>query len=307
MKAMRISHNPIITNESFPDLGGNINGPSIIEVPEWVANRLARYYLYFAHHNGEYIRLAYSDFIEGPWKIYEPGTLQIENSLFYGHIASPDVHIDNENKQIRMYYHGYESPVFVETPTDQLSDPDYSTGLRQRGTPQLTRVSLSEDGLNFRPQNEILGNSYFRVFYYHDYYYAIGMPGVLYRSKDGITNFEKGHSIFTPQMRHCALKLDQNILTVFYTNAHDCPEQIYFSNIELDNDWSKWKESDPIVVLKPEMQYEGANIPMVPSARGAIMDKVHQLRDPAYIKTNNKEYLFYCVAGEQGIAIAELQ
>ena len=289
MKAMRISHNPIITNESFPDLGGNINGPSIIEIPEWVANRLARYYLYFAHHNGEYIRLAYSDFIEGPWKIYEPGTLQIENSLFYGHIASPDVHIDNENKQIRMYYHGYESPDYI------------------RGAPQLTRVSLSEDGLNFTPQPEILGNSYFRVFYYQDYYYAIGMPGILYRSKDGITDFEKGHSLFTPQMRHCALKLDQNILTVFYTNAHDCPEQIYFSNIELDNDWSKWKESDPIVVLKPEMEYEGANIPMVPSARGAIMDKVHQLRDPAYIKTNNKEYLFYCVAGEQGIAIAELQ
>ena len=48
-------------------------------------------------------------------------------------------------------------------------------------------------------------------------------------------------------------------------------------------------------------------MPMVPSARGAIMDKVHQLRDPAFFKTNNKEYLFYCVAGEQGIAIAELQ
>ena len=53
MKAMRISHNPIITNEFFPDLGGNINGPSIIEVPKWLVNRLARYYLYFAHHNGE--------------------------------------------------------------------------------------------------------------------------------------------------------------------------------------------------------------------------------------------------------------
>jgi hypothetical protein len=306
MKAIRILNKPIISNEYFKELGGNINGPSIIEIPEWISNRLARYYLYFAHHNGEYIRLAYSDYIEGPWRIYEPGTLQIENSLFYGHIASPDVHIDNKNKQIRMYYHGYESPIFAEPTAEELIDPNLSRGIRGRGTQQLTRVSISEDGVNFTPQPEIIGNSYFRVFYYQDYHYAIGMPGILYRSKNGITNFEKGPSLFTPEMRHCALKLDKNVLTVFYTNAFDCPEQIYFSKIELGNDWLTWKESESFVILKPEMEYEGADMPMVPSARGAIMDKVNQLRDPAYFKTNDKEYLFYCVAGEQGIAIAEL-
>ena len=59
MKAKRILNKPIISNKFYKELGGNINGPSIIEVPEWISNPLGRYYLYFAHHNGEYIRLAY--------------------------------------------------------------------------------------------------------------------------------------------------------------------------------------------------------------------------------------------------------
>ncbi|NET62179.1 MAG: hypothetical protein F6K47_40550, partial [Symploca sp. SIO2E6] len=34
--------------------GSNINGPSLIRVPEWIENPLGRYYLYFAHHQGKY-------------------------------------------------------------------------------------------------------------------------------------------------------------------------------------------------------------------------------------------------------------
>ena len=41
--------------------GDNINGPSLIKVPGWVENPLGKYYLYFANHDGKYIRLAYSD------------------------------------------------------------------------------------------------------------------------------------------------------------------------------------------------------------------------------------------------------
>ena len=39
-------------------MGDNINGPSLIRVPNWVEGRLSRYYLYFADHKGAYIRLA---------------------------------------------------------------------------------------------------------------------------------------------------------------------------------------------------------------------------------------------------------
>ena len=30
----------------------NINGPSLVRVPEWVEDPLGKYYLYFAHHRG---------------------------------------------------------------------------------------------------------------------------------------------------------------------------------------------------------------------------------------------------------------
>ena len=37
-----------------------------------------RYYLYFAHHKGSYIRLAYGDAVAGPWTVFEPGVLSLE-------------------------------------------------------------------------------------------------------------------------------------------------------------------------------------------------------------------------------------
>ena len=36
--------------------GNNINGASLIKVPDWIENPLGKYYLYFSHHNGKYIR-----------------------------------------------------------------------------------------------------------------------------------------------------------------------------------------------------------------------------------------------------------
>ena len=47
--------------------GENINGPSLIKVPKWINNPLCRYYLYFSHHKGKYIRMAFSNSIEGPY------------------------------------------------------------------------------------------------------------------------------------------------------------------------------------------------------------------------------------------------
>ena len=64
MKLSRIDSNPIIHPKLDPALGGNINGPSLIEVPDWVRNPLGKFYLYFAHHNGAHIRLAYSNTLE---------------------------------------------------------------------------------------------------------------------------------------------------------------------------------------------------------------------------------------------------
>ena len=97
----RFSTNPIIRPHLDDRMGDNINGPSIIRVPDWITNPLGRYYLYFAHHDGDYIRLAFSDNLDGPWSMVRKGVLPLSETYFSGHVASPDVHVDHEMHQIQ--------------------------------------------------------------------------------------------------------------------------------------------------------------------------------------------------------------
>src|SRR5437764_11531401 len=81
--AVRFAQNPLVTQQMSPTLGDDINGPSVIRVPAWIANPLGRYYLYFAHHKGRFIRMAYAADLAGPWKIYDPGVLDVKATAFY--------------------------------------------------------------------------------------------------------------------------------------------------------------------------------------------------------------------------------
>lgn len=291
-QAIPLSRNPII----YPKMRGlsnedstNINGPSLIRVPGWIKNPLGRYYLYFAHHKGSYIRLAYADNIEGPYTVYEPGTLRLNQTVCRSHIASPDVHIDEETQSIRMYFHG----------------DSYD------GKGQYTFLAKSQDGLNFTSLPEVLGPFYFRVFYYDEYYYAIALSAVptvsavLLRSKDGTTNFEKGKNII-PNCRHTAVLLSGETLTIFFSRIGDSPESILSSKMNLTQNWLEWEVSEPILVKKPEYDYEGASLPVEPSKAGLAKTFVRQLRDPAIFQEKGKIYLLYTVGGESGIAISEL-
>lgn len=285
MKVRRLPSNPIIRPDLDERMGSNINGPSLIRVPDWVPHPLGRYYLYFAHHQGTYIRLAYADRLEGPWEIYRPGVLDLGASFFDRHLASPDLRVDDERREIRMYYHGCCLP-----------EPPH----------QFTRVAISKDGLDFTAREEILGVSYWRTFGWRGDHYALAMPGTFYRSLDGLTNFEQGPTLFTPDMRHSAVQLDGDLLKVFYTRAGDCPERILLSTIALIADWTQWQQGEPVTVLEPETAYEGAGLPLAPSRRGAVHEPARQLRDPCIYEAGEKTYLLYAVAGEGGIAVAEL-
>ena len=75
MRIVRSEHNPIIHPEMDDRVGGNINGPSLIRVPDWIDDPLGRYYLYFAHHKGRFIRMAYANDLLGPYSIHIPGVL----------------------------------------------------------------------------------------------------------------------------------------------------------------------------------------------------------------------------------------
>ena len=59
---------PIVRPDMDGRMGRNINGPSLIAAPPWLARPLACYYLYFADHRGSYIRLALAERIECAWR-----------------------------------------------------------------------------------------------------------------------------------------------------------------------------------------------------------------------------------------------
>lgn len=289
MQVLRCAANPIIRPHMDDRMGDNVNGPSLIRVPDWVPAPLARYYLYFAHHDGRYIRLAYADDLDGPWTIHRPGVLSLEEARFAGHVASPDVHVDHRERRIRMYFHG----------SDQPSAPG-------RG-PQFSRVAVSTDGLRFGCDAQDLGAPYFRVFEWGGWHYAMAMPGIFYRSRDGLTGFERGPAWPMPRLRHTALALDGDVLTVYFTEVGECPERIRRGRVELVPDWHHWRLDRIEDVVAPERDYEGAHAPRVPSARGLVDGPAYQLRDPAVYREGARTWLLYAVAGESGIAIAELR
>ena len=162
---------------------------------------------------GRYIRLAYADDLLGPWHIHPTGSLQIADSHFLTappevaperaaqlraapsnlghdpfveattpHIASPDVHVDDQNRSIAMYFHGLE-------------------GVSR----QHSRVAISSDGIHFEARSEPLGRTYMRALHHDGYTYIISMPGQFYRSRDPLGGFEEGPRLFNPEMRHAAL------------------------------------------------------------------------------------------------------
>ena len=321
MRVTRLLNAPIITPDLHPSIGHNIQGPSLIRVPDWVPEPLGSYYLYFADHKGSYIRLAYADDLRGPWKIHPPGTLQLAESHFptqpltasqkdiaqikalwhaekgpqklshdlmteatTPHIASPDVHVNHADQTIVMYYHGLEKLAH-----------------------QISRVATSPDGINFTAHPETFAKSYLRIFRHAGYVYGMAMPGQFYRSANGFSHFEEGPLRFNKNMRHAALLKRENTLYIFWTQVGDVPESILLSTIDISVDWQNWRETESVEILRPEHPYEGADAPLEPSIRSVAYGHVNQLRDPAIFEENNHLYLLYAVAGESGIAIAEVE
>ncbi len=290
MRAVRAEVNPIISPIMSETIGSNINGPSLVKVPEWVRNPLGRYYLYFAHHHGESIRLAYSDSLEGPWRIHEPGSLQLAQSGFTHHIASPDVWIDEKQREFRMYFHGMDKATEGMTPM------------------QFTRAAFSTDGIYYERTTGNLGMSYWRTFLHAGYHYALEMPDTLLRFQEGLTSFERRESLLgEPTARHSAVYVERDWLHVYYSRKGDCPERILYRRVKLHPDWEQWDAaSEPAVLLEPELEYEGARLPLAPSRSGAVYEPVRQLRDPAVFAEDGQLYLLYSVAGETGLALAKL-
>jgi hypothetical protein len=318
--------------------GANINGPSVIRVPDWIpaerrADPAAVYYLYFADHEGAYIRLAWAAQIVGPWFLHGSGTgfpvgargvldlgaslaIPLANGLaVVDHMASPDVHVDDAGQRIVMYFHGW-------TEHDG-----------QRPTDQKTLVATSADGLDFSGRIEpvTLGRSYFRVFAYQDALYAFANRGDMYRARDASAPWTPPASFdfstdlwelradnpwdaalqaagMNEMLRHVALALRGDVLHILFTRIGGAPEQILHSSIDLAYaEFGSWQPSFPAdVVLAPELAWEGGDIAPTPSVGGPAPEDVCELRDPFLFEdVDGKSYLFYAGRGEDAIGVAE--
>jgi hypothetical protein len=320
--ATRFAENPLITQKMDASLGDNINGPSIIKVPDWVQKPLGKYYMYFAHHRGTFIRMAYADSVHGPWKIYTPGVLDVSaTALFrpqpdspyeiygvYTHVASPEVYVDNANKRVVMWFHGYD--------TDGKKWPDDPTAaarwLRENSYGQYTQAAVSTDLLHFKAIPGITKESYMRVFEHNGEYYGIVRLGRLVHGTDLPKPFEQGLNPFrdTPangKVRHVALLTDGDMLHVFFSVIGAAPEKIQHTTIALKGDWKDWKVGAFDDVLLPEAPYECPNWPVKESEVGEIYGPARQLRDPAVYSEDGQITLFYTYCGEQGIAAADVK
>ena len=49
-----------------PDALANINGPSVLRMPDWAAGKQLPFHMYFGHHKGKRLRLAYTHRLKRP-------------------------------------------------------------------------------------------------------------------------------------------------------------------------------------------------------------------------------------------------
>ncbi|MEM6333227.1 MAG: hypothetical protein AAF823_07815 [Planctomycetota bacterium] len=347
----------------------SINGPSMVYVPEHVPNRLGAYYLYFADHGGDHIKMAYADSPTGPFTLYRPndGVLTLRdtadntrlhersgdryidfgNGLGVGsHIASPDVVYDEKAGRFQMIYHGVRFR--------RLEDGSWRNA---GGRTQRSYAAWSQDGLDFNPgQYGIeLGGPYARAFFYKGRGYLMtdhgsqqrpespeglytepyarpaklgsdGRPRITLHDRiEAILRSDPGFIGRDPDFRHHAVGVEDDTLFWWFTLRREpqevvdrigSGEVIYEATVDLaSEDWSRWNVTDLRLVLVPEHDFEGADLPAevsLPSrpveADGKTTRRVNELRDPGYFKDpiSGRKFLYYGVAGEYGLAVAEL-
>ena len=292
----RLAEGPIIHSGMLPGKeGDNINGPSLILAPDWLPGRLGKFYLYFAHHRGQHIRLAYADHLEGPWTVFAAGSLQLEDATACrDHIASPDVHVDHEKREILMFFHG----------------------VSKASGHQKTFVARSRNGVDFSADEVPIADFYFRTIQFEDYWIGISKGGVMYTAAQLAGDYKKiPTTIFAmrhPQgnapgdLRHAALTVSAGRLHVYFSQIGDAPESIYRSSIALGGPVEHWIAEGKEIAMQPQADWEGADLPIAASRSGAAKGREKALRDPAVFVWESRTYLLYCAAGESSIGIAEV-
>ena len=216
-----------------------------------------------------------------PPKEYEQYIPTKEQTATIPHLASPEVIVDELEQTLTLYFHGLVG---------------YAS--------QMTKMAVSKDGLSFTADSKVVAYPYFRVFEHNETGYALSMPGVIYQGSG--KDYTAVKNIFDFSVRHSGVLVIDDYLYIFYSRVGDNPESILMSYVDLTVPPEQWSASEPQLILKPEKDWEGADLPLIASSRDAINTPVNQLRDPDVFVDDDQAYLLYSVRGENGIAIAKL-
>jgi hypothetical protein len=232
--------------------------------------------------------------VEGPWHIHDRYAIELKDTPFTGHMASPDVHLDPAKRRLIMYLHAHGGV-----------SPSH------RNVEQPTLVAESHDGVNWALVHERhLGESYFKAFLGPDEtVYAISKGGRLYRAAAWEGPFENV-GVVDRSGRHWAAwideALDPTIVHLVYSRWGDQPERLLYARVALTGPPAARRIETRSELLRPEFSWEGVEHPIRVSQNGAA-EHVHELRDPDFFEdTDGRLYLLYSAAGESCIAIAEL-
>jgi hypothetical protein len=107
-------------------------------------------------------------------------------------------------------------------------------------------------------------------------------------------------------MRHAAVLVRGDVAWIVFSRLGDAPESLLFTRLRLTGDWRSWRPEEPVEILRPERSWEGAEEPLAASHSGRAWKPMRELRDPAFFVEDGRVYLLYAVAGEHGIALAEV-
>ena len=145
----------------------------------------------------------------------------------------------------------------------------------------MTRQALSRDGVTFEGSTEALGRPYFRVIEHGDYHYALSMPGYMYRTQDGLSDFQEGPRFVNDNMSHNALLIRENTLHVFWSQAGHAPERILLTKIDMNDEWVHWQES---VALGQEQNGRGQNLRLRTRGEGISMSELISFETLRFLK-----------------------
>ncbi|MDF7809162.1 hypothetical protein P4E94_17075 [Pontiellaceae bacterium B12219] len=343
----------IITEAMFQGLGAtekegeNINGPSVIRIPDWIApehraDPSAIYYLYFAHHDGEYIRMAWAADIAGPWSLYDVGTgvslgdrgvldlggttMDVGNGIVIpdNHLASPNAHVDDVNQRIILYFH---------------NGPGLTVDGEELTGAQKTFVATSDYGLEFAGNVEpvFLGNSYFAVFHYDGNIYALDNGASIYKARDasnpwtppsgwdfnadlwlnGGNAYEEdladdGYDSGDLRVRHTGVWVDGDTLYTFYSRRGVTPPErlmLSVTDLSASSNYEDWDPSyPPEEIYRAQPGWEGGQFEILDSETSAAPENVNQLRDPyPFVDADGSMYLFYAGCGEDALGVVHLE